>query len=95
MDPEEVGLRVEKSPCLDGLVRVQVVFFTEPGCGELLPITVDPVSKGCQGYFCLVPSAHGSYGHIQGVAHIVVGEGREDEFWWVGCMTELAIRKAL
>ena len=95
MDAEEVGLGVKEPSCSDGQVGVEIVFFSKLCEGELVSVAGYPVSKGAHGYFCLVFSTHSSQGHIQGVSHVEVCECREDEFWWVGCMTELAIREAL
>lgn len=92
---EEVGLRVEKASSSDCLVGVEGVLLSEFCEGELFFVIFDPVPKSGHGYFCLVSSAHGSYSHIQGIAHVVVGECGEDEFWWIGGVTELTIRKAL
>lgn len=95
MDAEEVGLGVEETPCFDYLVRVQVVFLSEPGCGELAAVVPDPVIKGRDGYFRPESSAHCSRGHIKGVALVVVCEGREDELRWVGGVGENAVGEAI
>ena len=54
-----------------------------------------PVIKGGYGYLCPVSSAHGSRGHIKGVAPVVVREGREDELGWIGGVRENAVREAI
>ena len=94
MDLKEVGLRVKKAPGFYGLVGVEVVFLSEFCEGEFFTIALDPIPKSGHGYFCLVSSAHGSYCHVQGVTHIIIGECGKNESWRVGCVTELAIRKA-
>lgn len=91
---EEIWLGVEKAPCSDCLVGVEVIFLSQFCEGELGFVAGNPVPKSGHGNFSFVLSAHCSYCHIQGVALVVVCESCEDEFWWVGCFGELAVRKS-
>ena len=91
MDFEKVGLRVEKAPCFDGLIGVEVVFFSEFCEGELVLVSGDPAVEGRNWYFDFVFPAHGAYRHVVGVALIVICQCCEDDFWRVGCFWELAV----
>ena len=91
VDAEEIGLRVEEFSCLDDACGVQVVFLSEPGCGQLTSMSEDPIVESGYWNLCLVSSSHGSYCLIQCVTRVVVGEGRENEFGRVGGSGELAV----
>ena len=63
---------MEEAPCPDCLVWIEVVFLSEPCEWEFVLVAGYPAVEGSYWYFGFVFSAHGSSGHIKGMALVVV-----------------------
>ena len=95
MDSEEEGLLVKESSCFDRLVRVEVIFFSQFCEGQFGSVIFYPIVHGGTGDIDLKTATHCSLRHADCMALVIVCECRQDELWWVGCVWELPIRKAL